>query len=81
MQEWLRFKKKYLFSLLQRKSDTKHLVAFVGNEGHLATSKTGGNTVSIWPPPVVESHVVWKSMFTIDIQGSVTRLVVHSIQQ
>ena len=54
----------------------KYLVAFVGNEGHLASSKPGGNTVSIWlPPPTVESHIVWKPMFTIDIQGSITRLL------
>ena len=66
----------HLFLLLQRTSDTKHLVAFVGKEGHLATSKAGGNTVSIWlPPPVVETHVVWKPMFTIDVQGSVIRLL------
>lgn len=71
---------KHRFFLPQRTSDTKHLVAFVGKEGHLATSKAGGSIVNIWPPPPVvesqcDSHVVWKPMFTIDIQGSVTRLL------
>ncbi len=46
------------------------MVAFVGNEGHLASAKVGGDTINIWPPPPVKSYAITKSLFDIDAKGS-----------
>ncbi len=62
------------YYLLQKiKSDSigyNIMVAFVGNEGHLASAKVGGDTINIWPPPPVKSYAVTKSLFDIDVKGS-----------
>lgn len=46
------------------------MIAFVGNEGHLASAKVGGDTINIWPPPPAKSYAVTKTLFDMDVKGS-----------
>ena len=46
---------------MQQPSDSRFLVAFLGNNGHLATAKIGDNKVDIWTPPPKDSQFVLKS--------------------
>ena len=55
---------------VQKTKSTKHMIAFVGNEGHLASAKVGGDTINIWPPPPAKSYAVTKTLFDMDVKGS-----------
>ena len=67
------------YVLTQTTSNTKssYLVAYLGDEGDMATAVIGGNTVDIWGPPPSDSQAVFnpKSSITLnsDVQAHVLR--------
>ena len=50
---------------MQQSPCSHFLVAFLGDEGHLASAMVGGSEVDIWDPPPTDSQVVLKSKSNI----------------
>ena len=48
-----------------------HFVAFVGEEGHLATARADSTVVKVWPPPPQDSKIITSPEACITITGQI----------
>ena len=68
---------------MQQPSDSCFHVAFLGNNGHLATAKIGDSKVDIWTPPPKDSQFVLKSAsdhkIELDKHSIIWWVVVHKL--
>ena len=47
-------------------------MTFLGDDGHLASAKVGGNVIDIWAPPSADTQVVTKPESSIPLdEGSI----------
>ena len=48
-----------------------HFVAFVGEEGHLATARADSTVVKVWPPPTQDSKIITSPEACITLAGQI----------
>ena len=48
-----------------------HFVAFVGDEGHLATARADSTVVKVWPPPPQDSKIITSPEACITLAGQI----------
>ena len=48
-----------------------HFVAFVGEDGHLATARADSTVVKVWPPPPQDSKIITSPEAYISLTGKI----------
>lgn len=61
----------FIFCHSQSSPLPSHFVAFVGEEGHLATARADSTVVKVWPPPPQDSKIITSPEACITLAGQI----------